>query len=69
MGVISSLYAIHETKQQEKKVKKAQADAEAQAKSTIEERQKKIEGMKTRLFSTEGGYAGEDVENNNLLGN
>lgn len=63
------LYSTRESKKQEKKAEKAQANAEAQAKATIEERQKKIAGMKTRLFSTEGGYAGEDVENNNLLGN
>lgn len=65
----SAGYAAHETKQQEKKAEKAQANAEKQAQATIEERKQKIAGMKTRLFSTEGGFAGEEVEDNKLLGN
>jgi len=65
----SAGYATVESKNQEKKAEKAQANAEKEAKSTIEERQRKIAGMKTRLFSTEGGFAGEEVEDNKLLGN
>ncbi len=65
----STAYSISETKRQEKKVERDTRKAKAQEQAKIQARNDKIQGMKSRLFSTSGGLFGKEVADKNILGN
>lgn len=69
LGLGSTAYSISETKRQEKKVERDTKKAKAQEQARIQARNDKIQGMKSRLFSTSGGLFGEEVEDKNIIGN
>ena len=65
----STSYSISETKRQQEKVERDTRKAKAQEQAKIQARNDKIQGMKSRLFSTESGLFGEEVQDKNILGN
>lgn len=65
----STAYSISETKKQQEKVERDAKKAKAQEQAKIQARNDKIQGMKSRLFSTSGGLFGKEVADKNILGN
>lgn len=56
----STAYTINETERQKDKVKRDERKASAAAEEQLDERKKRIAGMKTRLFESEGGEVDDD---------
>lgn len=67
-GAGSTAYSISETKKQQEKIERDAKKAKAQEQAKIQARNEKIQGMKSRLFSTENGLFGEEVEDKNIIG-
>ena len=53
----------------QKKVERDTRKTKAQERAKIQARNDKIQGMKSRLFSTESGLFGEEVQDKNIIGN
>lgn len=65
----STAYSISEKKRQQEKIERDAKKAKAQEQTKIQERNDKIQGMKSRLFSTSSGLFGEEVQDKNIIGN
>ena len=65
----STAYSITETKKQQKKNNQKVKEAKKAEEQKIQERNDKIAGMKSRLFSTEQGLYGEETKDNKIIGN